>query len=217
MTTLIALLLAAVAALAVQPAPPQAPPPMAPRATPPSVPRAFASPDDLMDATQAATNALDRVSFDVNYTKLFLIADSLESRKGRALIVTDTRSRADRLAQPEAPPRRAFGLRFDSLQIDRRLQQEIRELAFDGEWLIERIPHDQLMVRRQLAPPGDRADAFKLGEGPFMVMVGQDKTAVRQRYNATIPTDPTQGLADHIDERVSKHMTPVARDAIQLH
>ena len=176
----------------------------------------IATAEQLMDATKAATDELDRLAFNVRYTKLFFIADDLQQRSGRAIVVTDARTEAERALEPDAPPRRAFGLRFETLMTDRRVEPELRELAFDGEWFAERIPAEKLVIRRQLAPPGEPIDAFKLGEGPFVVLIGQDKSDVLQRYTAAMPDDPTQGLTDHDHPAIRGRASTVA-GTHQLH
>lgn len=180
----------AVAGVGVQPQDPAPPPTESASSV-----RTIDSAEALMDATKAVSDALDRVSFEIRYTKLFAIAGDIQQRAGRAIVETDTRTPDQIAADPGAPPRRAFGLRFETLRTGDRVDQELRELVFDGEWLVETIPAERLVIRRQLAPPDQPIDAFRLGEGPFVVLVGQDRADVARRFDARMPSDPTEGLA----------------------
>ena len=146
-------------------------------------PGTFASADALLDALEVADQGIDRLSSRVRYTRFFAIAGDMQQRVGDLYFVADVRPAS---ARREGLPRRAFRVDFETLMVGRRVEQEQKTYVFDGEWLAERAPAEKLFIKQQIAPPGESVDPLRIGEGPFVVPVGQRKAEIVKRYSATL-------------------------------
>jgi outer membrane lipoprotein-sorting protein len=63
-------------------------------------------------------------------------------------------------------------------------KQKLDYLLEDG-WLTDRDYQKKLEVRRQVLQPGQKMNLLKLGEGPFPLPIGQDKTEVKKQFEAS--------------------------------
>lgn len=154
-------------------------------------PGTFASADALLDALEEADEGIDRLSSRVRYTRFFAIAGDMQQRVGDLYFVADVRPAS---ARGNGLPRRAFRVDFETLMVGRRVEQEQKTYVFDGEWLAERAPAEKLFIKQQIAPPGESVDPLRIGEGPFVVPVGQRKAEIVKRYNAAIAPE-TEGIS----------------------
>ncbi|MEM7622648.1 MAG: hypothetical protein AAF235_05535 [Planctomycetota bacterium] len=148
----------------------------------------FANADELLDAIEKSDRDIERLTAAMQYHRLFELAGDEQTRLGTLQFVNE------RDADGE-PSTRRFAIAFDQVVIGGRRQRDGRTFVFDGEWLIERIPSDRLMLKRQVAPPGAGFDPLKVGEGPLPIPLGQAKADILERYNVTMP-EPLDGI-DH--------------------
>ncbi|MEM9167074.1 MAG: hypothetical protein AAGB48_08610 [Planctomycetota bacterium] len=146
----------------------------------------FQTADELLDAIETADGAIERLSADILYTRDFALAGDRQIRSGSLGFISDDDGRR-------------FAIVFETLIVGERLEPDGRTFVFDGQWLTERIPAQQLMLRRQVAPPGADFDPLRVGEGPLPLPLGQKKADILARYDAIVPP-PTSGLAGRDDE-----------------
>lgn len=64
-------------------------------------------------------------------------------------------------------------------------QKQKLDYVLDGGWLTDRDYQKKLEVRRQVLQPGQKMNLLKLGEGPFPLPIGQDKTEVKKQFKAS--------------------------------
>ncbi|MCE7972454.1 MAG: outer membrane lipoprotein carrier protein LolA [Leptolyngbya sp. PLA2] len=135
--------------------------------------------DDLLRELERTGESVTRFSATVRYVKTFAIAGDTETRDGSLVFVTDP-------ADDGATPRRRFLIEFDRLTVGRRVEQKPQTYVFDGRWLLERLPSEKQIVKREVVPPGERWDPLRLGEGPFPVPVGQRREDVLREFSAEL-------------------------------
>src|SRR4029450_10860513 len=58
------------------------------------------------------------------------------------------------------------------------------EYTLDKGWLIERDVAKKLQVERQVLKEGQKMNLLKLGEGPFPLPVGQERSEVLKMFDA---------------------------------
>lgn len=142
--------------------------------------------DDLLRELERAGESVARFSATVRYVKTFAIAGDTETRDGSLVFVTDP-------VDDGATPLRRFLIEFDRLTVGRRVEQKTQTYVFDGRWLLERLPSEKQIVKREVVPPGERWDPLRLGEGPFPVPVGQRRDDVLREFSAEL-LPPADGL-----------------------
>jgi hypothetical protein len=79
---------------------------------------------------------------------------------------------------------------FDRKEVDNgngpKISQKQRlDYVLEGGWLTDRDYQKKLEVRRQVLEPGQKMNLLKLGEGPFPLPIGQDKTEVKKQFEAS--------------------------------
>ncbi|MCL4741937.1 MAG: outer membrane lipoprotein carrier protein LolA [Phycisphaerales bacterium] len=142
--------------------------------------------DDLLRELERTGESVARFSATVRYVKTFAIAGDTETRDGSLVFVTDP-------GDDGATPLRRFLIEFDRLTVGRRVEQKPQTYVFDGRWLLERLPSEKQIVKREVVPPGERWDPLRLGEGPFPVPVGQRRDDVLREFSAEL-LPPADGL-----------------------
>ena len=139
--------------------------------------------DGLLRALERADRGLRTFSADVQYVRRFgaIEGDAMQVRRGKLYYQAETE---------EAPDR--FAVRFDTLFVDRRKFEEDKTFIFDGQWLVEQIARDRLVIRRQIVPPGQRIDPLRIGEGPLPIPIGQERAEILRRFTAELrPAEET--------------------------
>lgn len=99
-----------------------------------------------------------------------------------------------RVQTPPGP--RRFAVRFDRVQFGSRIQDEVQEYIFDGQWMVERRPAEKQIIKQQVGRPGETLDPLRLGEGRFPLPIGQKADAIRARYTVEMLA-PEAGLEAH--------------------
>lgn len=167
----------------------------------PTEPPAFNSADDLLAALETADAGLERLRADISYDRDFELAGERQTRRGEVFFAAAP-------ADTTHAARRQFCVRFDSLIYDGKTQRDDRQWhIFDGEWYAEKRERDHVMSRKQVVAPGETTDPLKLGEGFFPFPIGQKKSEVLRRYDATLPP-----LLEGLDD----DLKPFVEGAIQL-
>ncbi|MEM1186330.1 MAG: hypothetical protein AAGI53_15170 [Planctomycetota bacterium] len=142
--------------------------------------------DDLLARLEIARSEIGTLRADIVYTREFAIAGDTQTRIGR--LYFDNRADDD-------DRRTRFAVRFNTLEVGDRREQQDQIFVFDGEWLVEKVSTDRRFTKRQVAPPGSTFDPLRIGQGPFPIPLGQKPEDIVERYNAEL-RPPTEGLED---------------------
>jgi hypothetical protein len=101
---------------------------------------------------------------------------------------------------------------FDKTIDGKFSRAEKHEYLLDGGWLVDRDYHAKLETKRQVVPPGQKVNLFKLGEGAFPLPIGQDKADVHRDFEVKLiklaPGEPKDSI--HV-ELTPQPGTPLAR------
>jgi len=63
-------------------------------------------------------------------------------------------------------------------------------LCFDGRWFREIRENNKAAIDREIVAPGEKVNPFKMGEGPFLLPIGQKKSEILDNFHVTlIPPD----------------------------
>ncbi len=152
----------------------------------------IASVDDLLRALERSSEGLRSLSARIRYTKFFPFEGDEQVRSGMLYYLS---------VHDGDPPVRKFAVHFDTLEFDGRLERgEARSYIFDGQWLVERLPKERQIFKRQVVPPGERFDPLRLGEGPFPIPIGQKREEILERFEAELV--PSDDGTDVLDEGV---------------
>ena len=169
----------------------------------------FKDADALLDAVETADAHIERLSAGLSYHRLFALAGDEQLRIGHLTFLNEHKEGTDKRS-------RKFAVVFDDLYVGERKEPDGRTFVFDGEWLIERIPADRLMLKRQVAPPGAEFDPLRVGEGPLPLPLGQKKADILANYQVTMP-EPTSGIEDREDfDSLKAHIERLNAQQIHL-
>lgn len=148
--------------------------------------------DDLLNALERADAGMRTLQGGIYYDRVFEIQGDRQIRRGK-IYFEDTPAAGDK------PRARKFGVRLDSLQVGKRLEPEVKEVIFDGQWLVEILPARKQFSKTQIVPTGESFDPLKVGEGPFPLPIGQKKADMLARYDVTMPP-AYEGVISNDDE-----------------
>jgi hypothetical protein len=142
------------------------------------------SADDLLTRLETADKDLKSLDADMLYDRVFGLAGDRQVRIGK-LYYLDSKAKDDK--GQAASGSRKFAIRFNSLQLgDEPVRPEEKVMVFDGHWLIEKMPADKQMIKREIVPEGKPFDPLKIGEGPFPIPVGQKREDILKRFEAAL-------------------------------
>ncbi|TVQ63153.1 MAG: hypothetical protein EA378_02345 [Phycisphaerales bacterium] len=159
-------------------------------------PGEIASVDDLLRALESAGGDISNLTARVQYTRTFAIAGDTQTRQGQLFYEKAT-------LISSAGPRpviemKRFAVRFETLILQGgRVEEEIKDYVFDGEWFVERTPGSRQFIKRQVVPPGEVFDPLKVGEGPFPLPIGQKRDDILAEYEASM-VDPAEDLNESL-------------------
>ncbi|MCE7973385.1 MAG: hypothetical protein DYG92_03525 [Leptolyngbya sp. PLA1] len=158
---------------------------------PAGTPRRIESAEDLLRLIEDAEGRFRTLSADVLFDQVKGVDADRRKRFGKIWF-------EDGRVQTPPGPRR-FAVRFDRVQFGSRIQDEVQEYIFDGQWMVERRPAEKQIIKQQVARPGENSDPLRLGEGRFPLPIGQKAAAIRERYTVELLA-PEVGLEAH-DEK----------------
>lgn len=171
-----------------------------------AMPGEFKDAEALLNALESADKDLVSLTADVKYDRTFEIQGDRQVRLGKLYFVVD----------PPAPddatktPRKRFAIKFDRLYVGEVVRDEHKTYIFDGQWLMEKDQDTKFFMKRQVVPPGEHFDPLKIGEGPFVLPIGQKKADIDRRYTVQLlPTN--EGI-----EPAADATEPEKRDAERL-
>jgi hypothetical protein len=140
--------------------------------------------DDLLNRLETSDKELKSLSAGMLYDRVFGLAGDRQVRKGQLHFI-DTKEKDDK-GQP-APGSRKFAIKFESLKLGTQgWRPEEKTMVFDGHWLIEKMPAEKQVIKREVVPAGKAFDPLKIGEGPFPIPVGQKREDILKRFNAEL-------------------------------
>lgn len=146
----------------------------------------FDSAAALLGALETADRDIRTLQAGVRYIRRMALQGDEQTRQGRLIFEQNP---------AEGGANRLFAVMFDTLYVGDRREKDRQEWVFNGEWLIERRPDRKQYVARQIAPPGERIDPLRLGEGPMPLPIGQRAADVLARYSAEL-VNPHSGIED---------------------
>jgi hypothetical protein len=153
--------------------------------------------DELLDVLETADADLQTLTADIQYDKVDGITGDRQTRQGKLFF------RSDAPAEQGERAKRTFSVRFDSLRLGTRLENEQQLFIFDGMWLIEVRPSYKQIIKRQVTQPGSAFDPLKIGEGPLPLPIGQKKADMLARFDVTLLSD-VQGLSGEEQEETDR-------------
>jgi hypothetical protein len=154
-------------------------PPATP-AQPPAASSEFKTADDLLNALETADQGLQSLTADVKYDRTFEIQGDRQIHLGRLWFVSDPpKSAGD-------PPQRKFAIHFDRVFIGPVQRTQDKTYIFDGQWMMEKDGESKFFQKKQVVGPGEHFDPLKVGEGPFVLPIGQRKGDILKRFNVEL-------------------------------
>jgi hypothetical protein len=157
----------------------------------------FTTADELLTGLETATADLNSLKAQIQYTRDSGRLEGAVQTVRRGVIYYSAKlpTLGGKPADPKAPPRRGFTVKFSEVIVGEAKRDEPREFVFDGEWLVERLAAEKQFFKRRIVPPGQVADPLKVGQGPFPIPIGQKRADIVDRFDATL-VDPLEGVGD---------------------
>ncbi len=152
---------------------------------PPAVTHAatdFKTADELLDALETADKGLQSLVAQVKYDRTFELQGDRQVRTGTLWFVADKPAGS----AADAAPVKKFAVRFDKVWIGPTRRDEDKTYIFDGQWLMEKDGVDKYYLKKQVVGPGEHFDPLKIGQGPFVMPIGQRKADIAERYTSQL-------------------------------
>jgi hypothetical protein len=142
----------------------------------------------LLEDVQRCERDLVAFTAKLSYWREDALLGQSELRQGRLVY--------ERAAETGA---RRIGMLFDVRVTSGRRTERRRDYVFTQNLLVE-VDHDNRhFIKREIAPPGQSFDPFRLGEGPFPLPVGQAPDEVLARFDAELIAPPAEGPLAKLD------------------
>ncbi len=140
-------------------------------AAPPSSPEAI----DLLTKIQDKLQTVDTLRCKLVYTR-------------KQELLGDKQVRLGSLVFLRKPGPARFGIEFNKLIVDERMEAEVKSYVYDGQWLVEKIPAQKQFFKRQISDPkaGPQEDLLESGKGPFIIPLTTKKDQILARFTATV-------------------------------
>lgn len=153
-----------------------------------AIPTDIKTTDELLTILESAGSALRTLQADVRWTKQFgeiTGGDEKHLREGK-LFFESLPLTVDE-ANPTAPKYlRKFQVDFQNETVDNVRHDKPVTYVFDGQMFVERQPKEKQVLRRQVVPTGQTIDPLAVGEGPFPLPIGQQKSKILERFDAQL-------------------------------
>ncbi len=139
----------------------------------------------ILDTQETAARKYATLKANLEYTDENPVLGDKEKRIGWVAYQRETEKSSAKIR-----------IRFDTVALeDGPRAWEKLDYAFDGEWGIRAVHKTRNMTRYQVAPPGKKIPAMKLGEGPLPPLPFGQKTAdvlefFEAETRAPRPSDP---------------------------
>jgi hypothetical protein len=145
-----------------------------------------ASVDNVLDALDARGKDFSDLTADVKLSEIDPNLGTGKTHVGHLWL------------QRRSPDDATLHVMFDKTIDGKFSRVEKHEYLLDGGWLVDRDYRSKLEVKRQVVPPGQKVDLFKLGEGAFPLPIGQDKADVHRDFDVKLiklaPGDPKDSI-----------------------
>ncbi len=117
----------------------------------------------ILNRLQAAGDRYTTLTADVNYVVEMRMTGETETRDGWVAFQKNTETTPD-----------MFRIHFDTLKLDQGKKTASKlDYIFDGQWLTVAKHNIKSMTRFQVAKPGEKIEALRIGKGPFPIPFGQ--------------------------------------------
>lgn len=175
--------------------------------------------DALLDALEDGDAGMELMRGDVLYSRYDAVLDDRQFRWG--VLRYASLPRGEDVSAGEL---RVFRADFDKFFDGFSVREETQSWVFDGRWLIEQDFTDKRFRKVEVARGGEGGSGFdpmKLGEGPFAIPVGQEKSEILARFHvAQRPVweglePPEDGVAQDWDKNFRANVMG-AEEAVQL-
>ncbi|MCA9311353.1 MAG: hypothetical protein KDA21_09125 [Phycisphaerales bacterium] len=147
---------------------------------------------DLLTALETAGGELQTLAADVYWADTSFLNGDTTVREGR-FYFTQGQAELDGFRP------RTFAAHFTVLIVDGRRFADTydQRFVFDGAWFtqIRDKQDDRYYERRRVAPPGQRIDPLRLGQGPMPIPIGQSRESIEERFEAEL-LEPLEGVED---------------------
>lgn len=145
----------------------------------------FDNAEQVLTALEDADDDLRTFSSRLIYTTIIDIGHAITRRTGEIAFASEPVS--------DGKAERRFAVHFVDKQVgDRYFEGDaaLQTIAFDGQWLHEKIHSEQQINKRQIVAEGESVDPFELGDGPFPPLpIGQQKGDILRRYDVRLVPD----------------------------
>jgi len=139
--------------------------------------------DDLLRALEASEADLRDFAARIRWEKEQGLVGDVQIRTGALHFrMLDER-------EAEAGRVRQFRIAFDSLDLGGTVTDERKEFIFDGRWLVERMPDEKQIIKREVVRPGETWDPMSV-DGPFPLPIGQKRSEILSRFEAELLPAP---------------------------
>lgn len=207
-STIIVLVLST--AIFAQPQKPAAPEP--PKAEPPKPVAAGPAPatsgdpavDELLDKLEAKGDEIKGLTCKLRYN--YVTVDPVESSQVKT-------GDLKYLKPTNAIVNGMFKIHFHELIADGAKSAHEEQIAFNGNWLIERNDKAKTIIRREVVKPGQRINPFELGKGPFPMPFGQKRSDMLQHFkiNKVAPNKDEMPNTVHLHCEPHPHSSMASR------
>lgn len=153
--------------------PPKVEPPKAAAAGPAPANSGDPAVDELLDKLEAKGDEIKGLSCKLRYN--YVTVDPVESsqvKTGDLKYLKPTGANINGM----------FKIHFRELDADGIKSKHEEQIAFDGNWLIERNDKAKTIIRREVVKKGQTVNPFELGKGPFPMPFGQKRADMLQHF-----------------------------------
>jgi hypothetical protein len=153
--------------------------------------------DSILQQLEEQGEKVNSIESNILYMKKDLALESVQKYGGIL-----------RFKKTEPNPR--FFIRFDRFQHD-ALESDLKKWhVFDGRWYIEASERTRQIVKREVVPPGEKSEAFRIGHGPFPLPFGQKKKDILRHFSVELVA-PEQDKLKNVD-----HLKLTPRDGTEM-
>ena len=149
--------------------------------------------DAVLTALERAGDRIRSLSAEVRYDRYSPLMGDRQTRIGKLYFLNPGAGE-----KGNAGRGKKFAILFEQLFLGEQKREDQKAYIFDGEWLVEKIPSEKLLIKRQIVAPGQQFDPLRIGQGPLPIPIGQPKSEILDRFDVELRpvTDGLQPAAD---------------------
>ena len=167
--------------------------------------------DELLDKLEAKGDEIKGLSCKLRYN--YVTIDPVESsqiKTGELKYLKPTGTNINGM----------FKIHFRELDADGVKSKHEEQIAFDGNWLVERNDKAKTIIRREVVKKGEKVNPFELGKGPFPMPFGQKRADMLQHFKikkmASGAGDPLNTVKLHCEPHPHSNMASRYRQVQML-